>query len=423
MNTKDIEQMDLAHCLRIGAAASVVLMTSVSAEATDAVAYFSDNNSDRVFIIDPRNMELIDEIPTTGNQPYPIDQVGGTKVYVTTRNSPSLDVIDYDGVSFTNTGIIPLAHNPRSVTYNAAANLAAVSGTKKALMSIIDVSTDTVIGTVGNPEELAPSDFGGSLATGHPFWVDEDQFLLLDRARRTVHLYRVRQRASGEWVIRRLHTLQTPTSVHHFSKIPNAMNYLQERTFYGMAEGAPNDGIPPSVVRILVTANRIHQTGNGELAHSDVSAMGSHHLGMHPDGIHIYAGSNEGIVHIIDRRSMLTVNTIDAGANAGHTTFDATSGVAVQTNHRDDFMSLMDMHTHTLINTVNVAGAPAPSGNLAQSHTTGFDPSNAGFFYTAAAADGNYVEVDAVSGAVTRMLPLDSGNGYIIQGTYNWDLN
>lgn len=110
------------------------------------------------------------------------------------------------------------------------------------------------------------------------------------------------------------------------------------------------------------------------------------------------------------------------GAAAGHTTFNAASGIATQTNHRDTFMSLIDMATHTLINTVDVASAPTPTGNLGQSHTTSFDPANAGIYYTSAAAEGNFVEVDAVSGTVTRTLPLDIPNGYTIQGTYNWNL-
>ena len=75
---------------------------SMTINALDAVAYYSDKNSSRVFIIDPRNMLLIDEISTTGREPYPIDKVGSSKVYVSTRESDSLDIIDYDGTNFYN---------------------------------------------------------------------------------------------------------------------------------------------------------------------------------------------------------------------------------------------------------------------------------------------------------------------------------
>ncbi len=395
--------------------------TSMAAQALDAVGYYSDNNSDRVFIVDPRNMSLIDTIPTTGNQPYPIDKVGGNKVYVTTRNSESLDIIDYDGVNFANTGIVPLTHKPRSVAYNSSTNLAAVSGTKKAVMSIIDVANDTVIGTVGDTTPLVPSGFGGSLATGHPIWVDNDQFLLIDRARRLVHLYKISQTA-GVWNIIKTSTINTPTSIHHFSSVPNASDWFQKRTFYGMAEGAPDEGKHPSVFRVFVLGNYLLPVGNADMAQSDAVDQGSHHLGMHPNKVHVYAGSKEGDVYIVNRYTMNTDYLVDAGANAGHTTFNTASGIAVQTNHRDSFMTLIDMNTHSFINDITTASSPTPSGQLAQSHTTSFDPQNAGVYYTAAAADGNYVEVDAVSGAVTRTLPLDLGNGYTIQGTYNWNL-
>ncbi len=396
--------------------------TSAAAQALDAVGYYSDNNSDLVYIVDPRNMSLVDTIATTGNQPYPIDKVGGSKVYVTTRNSESLDIIDYDGANFANTGIVPLTHKPRSVAYNASANLAAVSGTKKAVMSIIDVANDTVVGTVGNTDPLVPSGFGGSLATGHPVWVSDNQFMLIDRARRLVHLYKISQSSGGAWNIVKTSSISSPTSIHHFASVPSASNWFQKRTFYGMGEGAPAEGKHPSVFRVFVLGNLLLPIGNADMDASNAADQGSHHLGMHPNKVHVYAGSKEGAVYVVNRYTMGTEHIVAAGANAGHTTFNTASGLAVQTNHRDDFMTLIDMNTHSFINDVTTASTPTPSGQLAQSHTTSFDPSNAGVYYTAAAADGNYVEVDAVSGTVTRTLPLDFGNGYTIQGTYNWNL-
>jgi hypothetical protein len=42
-------------------------------------------------------------------------------------------------------------------------------------------------------------------------------------------------------------------------------------------------------------------------------------------------------------------------------------------------------------------------------------------FYTAASQNGNLIEIDAISGNITRALSLDA-EGYIIQGIYNWYL-
>lgn len=405
--------------------AGILSTASMSALALDAVAYYSDRNSNRVFIVDPRNMSVVDVIPTHGDQPYPIDKVGNDKVYVSTRNSTSLDIIDYDGMSFSNAGIVPLQHKARSVGYNSDTNMALVSGVRKALMSVVDVSTDTVVGVVGEPDEI-----GSGTITGHPFWVDDDQFLLLDLARNLVHLYKIEQkhprnghrgpRKHGGLMIVKQDTLRTPSPVHHFSMVPGAKG-KDTRTFYGMAEGISEDGIRPAVLEIFVSGQSISLLNKTELDGPEASIMGAHHLGMHPDGMHIYAGSKEGHTFVIDRHAMSIVNMIDSGSGSGHTTFDATDNVAIETNHTDTSMTLMDSYNHVKLgDIVDVANSMPTDGLKSQSHTSSFDPQNPGFFYTATPIDGNLIEI-VVGTGVTRRLPLDK-DGYIIQGTYDWNL-
>jgi len=406
---------------------STLLTGSMAAYAIDAVGYYSDNNSNRVFIVDPRNMEVVAEIPTHGDQPYPIDKVGSDRVYVSTRNSESLDIIDYDvtTTSFSNSGIIELQHKPRSVSYNSNTNMALVSGVRKALMSLINVSKNKVVGVVGNPDEV-----GTGTITGHPFWVDDDEFLLTDRARQLVHLYKITMRSGGKKGGKKgghvkivlQDTISTPGPVHHFSKIPGATSGRDSRTFYGSAEGVGADGVNPSVIEIRVPAfkSQIKFTGRVELT-GDASEMGAHHFGMHPDGKHIYMGSKEGNTFIINRKSMRIVNVVVSGSGSGHTTFDASANIAIETNHTDTFMTLIDTSSHTrMIDIEDVATAPT-DGYKSQSHTSSFDPLNPGMFYTAASQDGNLIEIDAISGNITNTLSLDT-DGYIIQGTYNWFL-
>ena len=411
--------------MRSAIVVSTLIGASMAAHAIDAVGYYSDNNSNRVFIVDPRNMSVVDVIPTHGDQPYPIDKVGSDRVYVSTRNSPSLDIIDYDGTSFMNSGIIPLRHKPRSVSYNSNTNMALVSGVRKAMMSLIDVSNNSVVGVVGNPDEV-----GSGTITGHPFWIDDDEFLLTDRARQLVHLYKIKMHGKGKQRGRKgghlrivlQDTIKTPGPVHHFSKIPGATTGRDSRTFYGAADGLGADGINPSVIEIRVPAfrSRINYTGRAELT-GDASVMGAHHFGMHPDGIHIYIGSKEGNTFIIDRKSMSIVNVVASGSGSGHTTFDSSANIAIETNHTDTFMTLIDTNTHRkLVDITGVATTPA-AGNKSQSHTSSFDPMSSGMFYTAASQDGNLIEIDAISGNITRTLSLDT-DGYIIQGTYNWFL-
>jgi len=403
---------------------SALLTGSMAAHAIDAVGYYSDNNSNQVFIVDPRNMSVVDVIPTHGDQPYPIDKVGNDRVYVSTRNSPSLDIIDFDGYeNFYNSGIIPLNHRPRSVSYNSNTNMALVSGVRKAMMSLINVSDNSVVGVVGSPKEV-----GSGTITGHPFWVDDDEFLLTDRARQLVHLYKIKMhkggKKDGHVKIVLQDTISTPGPVHHFAKIPGATSRKDMRTFYGAADGLGADGINPSLIEIRVplSKSKIKVTGRTVLT-GDASVMGAHHFGMHPDGVHVYMGSKEGRTFIINRKDMSIVNIVASGLGSGHTTFNAAKNIAIETNHTDTFMTLIDTNNHIKLGDISgVASAPT-DGYKSQSHTSSFDPDPmmSGMFYTAASQDGNLIEIDAVSGIVTRTLSLDT-DGYIIQGTYNWFL-
>jgi hypothetical protein len=217
-------------------------------------------------------------------------------------------------------------------------------------------------------------------------------------------------------------TLRTPSPVHHFSGVPGAEG-MDTRTFYGMAEGNSEDGIRPAVLEIFVSGQSISLSGKVELDGPDVGGiMGSHHLGMHPDGMHIYAGSKEGRTFVIDRYTMGIVSVVDSGSGSGHTTFDASAMVAIETNHTDTFMTLMDTYNHVKLGDVEGVASSMPTDGLkSQAHTSSFDPQNPGFFYTATPVDGNLIEIDAISGIITRTLPLDD-EGYIIQGTFDWNL-
>jgi hypothetical protein len=189
-----------------------------------------------------------------------------------------------------------------------------------------------------------------------------------------------------------------------------------------MAEGIAEDGVRPAVLEIFVSGRSISLSSKAELDGPDAGIMGSHHLGMHPDGMHIYAGSKEGHTFVIDRHTMSIVNVIDSASGSGHTTFDAAANVAIETNHTDTSMTLIDTYNHVkLFDIDDVASSMPKDGLKSQSHTSSFDPKNSGIFYTATPIDGNLIQIDAISGIVTDTLTLDK-KGYIIQGTYDWNL-
>jgi hypothetical protein len=98
------------------------------------LAYYGDWDSNRVYIIDVDNMELLTSVEGTGDGPYGIDQQGANKAYALTRRTESLTVVDNHTLE--NTGFIELQHKPRSTNFNANTLLSLVSGGDKAMTSI-----------------------------------------------------------------------------------------------------------------------------------------------------------------------------------------------------------------------------------------------------------------------------------------------
>jgi hypothetical protein len=396
------------------------VISNAQAHNQSPTGYYSDLVNNQILAIDPRKMEFKDIVPTIGQAPYPADKAGKEKVYITTRNSFSLDVIYND--SLTLGDVIPLEHRPRSVTYNASGNLAIVSGVKRAMTSVIDVETDEVVAVVGSKELVKPEGFGGSLATGHPFWTDENHFLLLDRANRKLVFYKVYQNDDNQYQTELLYTLKTPTPVHHILSVPKAKG-ADKNKFYAIAEGAPKEGIAPGLMAFEVSGDHIYHSQTLHLSQPkvDVADMGSHHANFHPDGVHIYLGSTEGYTYVINRNWMQVTSIIETGEGNGHTTFIPEKNLAVTTNHSDTFMTVIDTQTHSKLTNIEVTPYLSVDSKKTQAHTSSYDPKNPHLFYTAASENGRIVEINLDKLEVSRKLLLDGS--YPIQGTFIWNTN
>ena len=344
-------------------------------------------------------------IPTQGSAPYPVDQGGTDHVYAITRGSKSIDVIDNKSLKRILT--IPLQHYPRSADYNMENGLAVVSGRKTPMASVINTKVHQVVATVGTDSISSPEDFGGSLATGHPFWATEDSFLLLDRANRKIELYGVSE-SNGDYDVVFCDSFKTDTSVHHVLSIPNAHG-SDKNLLYGIAEGSPKYGVSPGVIEFEVTGEQLNQRKTLHLPTSNdvnVEEMGFHHGTFHPDGKHLYLGSNEGLTYVIDRISMSVVKTIQTGKGNGHTTMIPGRMLGISTNHNDRFMTIIDLETHEKIKDVIISDLASNPKRKTQSHTSAFDPKNDRFFYTAASNEGRIIEIDLEKFSVTREINL-----------------
>ncbi|MEA3418852.1 MAG: hypothetical protein U9Q90_05580 [Campylobacterota bacterium] len=198
---------------------------SLSAEDYGIRAFYGDKALDRVVVIDVDNMKSAGEVDTEGIDPYPVDQAGDLdKVYAITRGSDSIDVIDASTLD--PMGLIDLPHHPRSSeAYNAALGLQLVTGADKPMASLIDVNTDKAVASVGLNEEFSVEDYGGSNATGHPFWFNDSMFALIDRPNHTIHLYQVEKKSGRRRTkvnVTLLDSVSTPTAVPtmRYLKVP-----------------------------------------------------------------------------------------------------------------------------------------------------------------------------------------------------------
>ncbi len=347
------------------------------------LAYYGDWDSDRVFIIDVDDMSLLETVEGTGDGPYGVDQQDETKAYALTRKTESLTVID--NYYMENAGDILLEHKPRSTNYNADTGLSLVSGADKVMTSIIKVDNDKVVKVMGYVDPATPSDYGGSLATGHPLWVDNQRFFMLDRVERQIQLWNRKGKL--------LSVLDTPTSVHHIFQAPSGgLDYI----YYAVVEGNQGESLSPSILRFKIRKGKLVVTAEAVLAdygsELDPAVMGSHHATFHPDGVHIYIGSTEGHVFVVHKNSMKIVTMIDTGKGSGHVTFVPTHNLAFVTNHNDTFMTVIDTTTHTALKNIEVASS-ADSGYKSQSHTSGVSP-DMRYFYSAASHDGIFFEID-----------------------------
>ncbi|MDH3902946.1 MAG: hypothetical protein OES90_06970, partial [Xanthomonadales bacterium] len=135
------------------------------------LAYYGDWDSNRVFIINVDDMSLLKTVTDTGDGPYGVDQEGGSTAYALTRKTESVTVIENYFIE--NIGRIFLDHKPRSTNFNPNTGFSLISGADKVMTSLVKVNSDKLTKVFGVDELVQPHDYGGSLATGHPLWIDD----------------------------------------------------------------------------------------------------------------------------------------------------------------------------------------------------------------------------------------------------------
>ena len=157
-------------------------------------AFYGDLSTPRVFAIDVDSMTRIVNPDIAINSPaYPVDKVHPKLLYGVTRGEKSVTPIDLS--KYAAGAPVRLSHKPRSTTIqrSASKHFCLVAGADQPVTSVVEVESSTVLQVVGQPTGETDTDYGGGLASGHPIWVGKKHFLLLDRRRRTISLYRLQK--------------------------------------------------------------------------------------------------------------------------------------------------------------------------------------------------------------------------------------
>jgi len=389
--------------------------SSSSTEQTKA--YFGDKANNLIVVVDVENMKVLDSIATGKSVSYAAEVIktqtshgsSTPKMYVDNRGSNALGVFNSATNSITKN--IPLDFYPRSIDVQKQTGLVSISGVNKAMVSIVDSGTDMVISTVGNNVVTAPTTSGhsyvssGTMASGHPHWLNQNHFVLIDRQNKSISTYKIEKNSIGEWNTTKVNEIATPSPVHNL--VPpeihgqkGSKHGIQTSTiFYATAEGAT--GVYPSVLKLEFLAGQgLSIVENLEIKKVGLSpdVMGVHHLNFLKDQKTIYVGSDEGNLFVVDYTTnpMRIIKTLKVGKGAGHTAEMKHNNMAIVINHKDSFITLMNTLTHEKIADINVSNlAQSDLGTVqTQSHPKYHFSKDGRYFYMFLTEEGAFVKVD-----------------------------
>jgi YVTN family beta-propeller protein len=402
------------------------------------LAYYGDKENNRVVVVDINSMELVDEIATGHQKTYAAEIVKTReshgnlypKLYVDNRGSNAIDVIDSKTDTIIKT--ISLKFHPRSISVNKKSGLVLVSGVDKPMSSVIDSKSDEVIATVGLDTITYPTTSGhsyissGTLACGHPEWLNENHFVLIDREHKFIDTYKIFKDINGEWKTTLINRLSTPSPVHNLippeihgkkghivqGKHGSSHEPIYSTIFYATAEGA--SGVYPSILKLEFTEEKgLSLVDELEIKKEGLSAdiMGVHHLNFLKNQKYIYVGSDEGNLFIVnyDVEPMVIEKIIPAGKGAGHTAeLEHGDSIAVVINHKDSFITLVDTLNNEKIADIKVSNiSPDLVGKVqTQSHPKYYFSRDGRYFYLFLTQEGALVKVDLSKREVVDRLDI-----------------
>jgi len=391
---------------------------------TTTKAYFGDKLNDVVVVVDVDNMEVMEKVATGNEITYAAEAIrvdgvmGVKKFYIDNRGSNVIDVLDAKTNSITNS--IQLAFHPRSIDVRKNTGLVVVSGKNKTMAAVIDTKTDKVLVAVG--------DTALTTSCGHPKWLNDTHFALVDREHQKIMTYKITKKSDNTYSATLVNTLNTPSPVHNL--IPpevhgqhgNNHNGKTSTIFYATAEGT--NTVNGAVLKLeFLEGQGLTQLEaleikpvNGNVTASDT---GVHHHNFLADKKTIYVGSKEGTLTVVDYSTtpMHIVKTVAAGKGAGHTAELKSKNLAVVINHTDKFVTVMNTLNHTKIADIQVSNIDDAEVGVVQtqSHPEYYFSKDGRYFYVFLTEEGALAKVDLITNTLVETLEI---GGHLSMGSF-----
>lgn len=361
--------------------------TKVIESMSDRMDYmlYGDPALNRVVIMKLSTFEKVGEFNIGGENVYCIDHVSDKKSYVMPRGSDFIQIINGKAKEGFKLGEkIKLPFHPRTGAKNDFINLELISSKNKAMFALIDLKTDKVLYTGGRNEVTnVVAAYGGKNSTGHAKWLSPNYFIFSDRSINELSLYHVVRELNDKIEVVKTDSVKLPLSIHTFFDIKIKSNKKYE--FYGTAEG--DNKINGGVVELFVNDGKL------TVGRTVRASGGVHHAEAHPTQDIIYIPTGNGYLDIIDKKTMKVIKTIKTGKGSGHVIWVKKHGIALVLNHKDTYVTVIDMEKHEKIKNIEVAKDNPKYDTILQSHSTRISPDSK-YYYGFATDNGTFFRVN-----------------------------
>jgi hypothetical protein len=373
---------------------------AMTTTTTDTILYYGDISNNDVVALDISQMQLKERIASNGTYPYEIAQSLDDELYVINRADYTIGILDSSTNSIDDE--VALSFYPRSISINNSDILLTSANEPAAAV----INSNIASASYTDSSYVKPISYGGENATGHPVWIDDKYFLLLDRTENTIELYHKESHAP-------IDKLTTQSSVHHVM--------FKDGYYYGISEGEQNV-VSPGIIKFSVANGKISLdivrllSSFANLPEDfNSTSWGAHHGAFHPTADYIYIGSAEGNVFVLDLLTLNLADTFKAGKGIGH--FSFYNNMLITTNHYDTFKSFHDASnptSHKFIKELHFSDR-IYSGITMQSHTSHIVDSKLYFMFNTDKESILY-KVDLENISIEDRLILT--NSYCLMGSF-----